>query len=76
MAPEAGMEQAVKQAGDSIAGVADKTVAAAARTTHGIRQEGVGGVVEDLETLIRRYPMPALLLGLGCGYLLSRAQPN
>ncbi|HAP40263.1 MAG TPA: hypothetical protein DCQ94_10975 [Nitrospira sp.] len=73
MEREAEMEQAVTQAGER---VADKTVAAAARTTHGIRQEGVGGVVEDLETLIRRYPMPALLLGLGCGYLLSRAQPN
>lgn len=76
MAPEAGMEQAVKQAGDSIAGVADKTVAAAARAARDIRQEGIGGVVDDLGILIRRYPLQALLLGLGCGYLLSRARED
>lgn len=76
MEPEVDMEQAVKQAGDRIADVAEKTVAAAARTTQYVRQQGVGGVVEDLEILIRRYPLQALLLGLGCGYLLSRARPN
>ena len=76
MAPDADIEQAVKQTGDRITDVADKTAAAAARTTQYIRQQGIGGVVEDLETLIRRYPLQALLLGLGCGYLLSRARPD
>lgn len=76
MEPEVDMEQAVKQAGDRIADVAEKTLAGAARTTQYVRQQGVGRVVEDLEILIRRYPLQALLLGLGCGYLLSRARPN
>lgn len=76
MAPDADIEQAVKQTGDRITDVADKTAAAAARTTQHIRQQGLGGVVEDIEILIRRYPLQALLLGLGCGYLLSRARPD
>lgn len=40
------------------------------------QEQGFSGVVEDLEVLIRRYPLQALLLGLGCGYLLSRARTD
>jgi len=40
------------------------------------QEQGFNGVVEDLEVLIRRYPLQALLLGLGCGYLLSRARTD
>jgi len=73
---EPDMEQAVKHVSDRIVDVAEQTVDAAARTTDYVRQQGVGGAVEDLEILIRRYPLQALLLGLGCGYLLSRARPD
>lgn len=76
MNADSDMGQAAKQSGDSIEGVASKPVAADAHTTHDIRQQGLDGVVEDVEMLIRRYPLQALLLGLGCGYLLSRARPN
>ncbi|MBS0179937.1 MAG: hypothetical protein JSR20_14365 [Nitrospira sp.] len=76
MNADSDMGQAAKQSGDSIEGVANKPVAADAHTTHDIRQQGLDGVVEDVEMLIRRYPLQALLLGLGCGYLLSRARPN
>ena len=33
---------------------------------------GVVRVVEDVETLIRRHPFQALILGVSVGYLLSR----
>lgn len=33
---------------------------------------GVEGVVKDVETLIRRHPFQALVIGLSIGYLLSR----
>jgi|SRR5579885_3099297 len=39
-----------------------------------LRQEGLTGVLDDLETLIRRYPVQALLLGVGIGYVLSRVR--
>ena len=35
---------------------------------------GMVGVVEDVETLIRRYPFQALMLGVSVGYLLSRSR--
>lgn len=35
---------------------------------------GVEGVVKDVETLIRRYPLQALMIGLSMGYLLSRSR--
>ena len=62
---------------DSTAGEAMDTVARKVKETSVYLQEqGIGGVVEDLEILIRRYPLQTLLLGLGCGYLLSRARTD
>jgi hypothetical protein len=38
-----------------------------------LREEGVRGMAEDVTNLIRRNPGPALLLGLGLGFLLASA---
>jgi hypothetical protein len=38
-----------------------------------LKEEGVTGMMEDLGSLIRRNPIPALLVGLGIGYLLGHA---
>jgi ElaB/YqjD/DUF883 family membrane-anchored ribosome-binding protein len=38
-----------------------------------LREEGMTGLAEDVTDLIRRNPIPALLLGLGLGFLLGRA---
>ena len=37
-----------------------------------LKQQGVSGMLEDIEGLIRQYPVQVLLLGVGMGYLLSR----
>ena len=37
-----------------------------------LQQQGLSGAIEDVETLIRRYPVQSLLVGLGVGYLLAR----
>ncbi len=75
MESHAGME-ALKQTGDAISDVAEKTTAAASRTPQSLQQQGITGVLQDLEILIRRYPVQAILLGLGCGYLLSRTRQH
>ena len=58
----------------------DDAVEAATRsikqTADYVQQEGMSGIVEDLELLIRRYPLQTLLLGMGCGYLLSRLRSD
>ncbi|MBA2486629.1 MAG: hypothetical protein H0V35_11130 [Nitrospira sp.] len=46
------------------------------QTADYLQREGMGGIVEDLETLIRRYPLQTLLLGVGCGYLVSRLRTD
>ncbi len=46
------------------------------RTADYLQQEGMSGIVEDLELLIRRYPLQALMVGVGCGYLLSRLRTD
>jgi hypothetical protein len=37
-------------------------------------RRGVEGVIGDVETLIRRHPFQALMIGLSMGYLLSRSR--
>jgi hypothetical protein len=37
-----------------------------------LQEEGVSGVVDDLTEIIRRNPIPALLVGVGLGFLLAR----
>ena len=46
------------------------------QTADYLQAEGMSGIVEDLEVLIRRYPLQTLLLGVGCGYLLSRLRTD
>ena len=43
------------------------------RGGHYLKEEGVPGMAEDLTGLIKRNPIPALLLGIGVGYLIGRA---
>jgi hypothetical protein len=38
-----------------------------------LREEGMTGLADDLTDLVKRNPIPALLLGLGVGYLIARA---
>ena len=39
-----------------------------------LTDRGMGGVAEDVEALIRRYPYQALLIGSSIGFLLSRSR--
>jgi len=38
-----------------------------------LQEEGLSGLAGDLTDMIKRNPIPALLIGLGVGYLLARA---
>jgi len=38
-----------------------------------LQEEGLRGIGEDLTGLIRRNPIPAVLVGIGVGFLLARA---
>lgn len=37
-----------------------------------LEEQGLSGIGEDLTNLIRRNPIPALLIGIGLGFLLAR----
>jgi len=37
-----------------------------------LEREGLQGIGEDLTSLIRRNPVPAILVGIGLGFLLAR----
>lgn len=38
-----------------------------------LEEEGLRGIGEDLTNLIRRNPIPAVLIGIGVGYLIARS---
>jgi uncharacterized protein YjbJ (UPF0337 family) len=58
-----------EMAGSAASAVADT---AAGLGTY-VQGRGVQGLSGDLTDLIRRYPVPALLLGLGIGFVLGRS---
>jgi len=62
-APHEGM---LGKASDAVA----STVESAGRY---LSEQGVTGAAEDLTNLIRRNPIPALLVGVGLGILIARA---
>ena len=37
-----------------------------------LEQEGLSGMMDDVTELIRRNPMPAILVGIGLGFLIGR----
>jgi len=38
-----------------------------------IEREGLGGIANDIATLIKKNPIPTLLLGIGLGFLIASA---
>jgi ElaB/YqjD/DUF883 family membrane-anchored ribosome-binding protein len=38
-----------------------------------LREEGLGGMADDLTNTIRRNPLPSVLVGVAIGFLLARA---
>jgi ElaB/YqjD/DUF883 family membrane-anchored ribosome-binding protein len=38
-----------------------------------IQQKGISGMADDLTDVIRRNPIPAVLIGIGIGFLIARA---
>jgi hypothetical protein len=38
-----------------------------------LQEEGFRGMADDMTNLIRRNPIPALLVGIGLGYLIARS---
>jgi len=56
-------------------GAASSTVASTLESSgRYLQEEGLRGIGEDLTQLIRRNPIPALLLGVGLGYLLAQTR--
>ena len=39
---------------------------------HYLQEQGLTGTIDELESVIRRYPIQALLVGAGLGYAISR----
>jgi hypothetical protein len=42
------------------------------RTGQYLQDQGLSGMANDLTTLVRNHPLPAILLGIGLGFMLAR----
>jgi len=59
---------------DGMMGAASSSVAdTLERGGRYLQEEGISGMADDVTNLIKRNPIPALLIGLGVGYLIGRA---
>jgi hypothetical protein len=59
---------------EGVVGAASDYVAGALETGgRYLQEEGFRGMADDLTQLIRRNPIPALLVGIGIGYLIARS---
>jgi hypothetical protein len=38
-----------------------------------LQQEGLSGMMDDVTELVKRNPIPALLVAIGIGFILARA---
>jgi ElaB/YqjD/DUF883 family membrane-anchored ribosome-binding protein len=58
---------------EGMLGQATKTVANTTKEVgRYLEEEGLSGMMEDMTTLIKRNPIPAILVGVGLGVLLGR----
>jgi hypothetical protein len=55
-----------------LGGAASGVAGALDSTGRYLEEQGLSGIGEDLTNLIRRNPIPALLVGVGLGFLLAR----
>ena len=59
---------------EGMLGTASEGVASALdRTGDYLREQGFSGMAEDFTNLVRRNPIPALLIGVAFGFLIARA---
>jgi uncharacterized protein YjbJ (UPF0337 family) len=57
-----------------VVGAATSTLASGLENTGKyLQEEGLKGMSEDVTNLIRRNPLPAVLIGIGLGFILARA---
>jgi len=70
------LSETVREKGpeSGVLGSAKESVACALESTGKyLEEKNLHGMAEDMTNLIRRNPIPALLLGFGVGFLLARA---
>ena|SRR5687767_4734952 len=68
--------QTIRRAKNSTGAALDTIADGIDHSTDYLSEQGIVGVVEDLETLIRRHPFQTLLIGISAGYLLSRSRQH
>jgi len=59
---------------EGVMGSASEAAASALdRTGQYLQEQGISGMAEDFTNLVRRNPIPALLIGVAFGFLIARA---
>ena len=59
--------------GGTMGAVADRAASGLESAGRYLQEEGLSGMADDLTDLIRRNPIPAVLVGIGIGFLIARA---
>jgi hypothetical protein len=62
-----------EQAGQVASRIGDRVSDTYEASRDYVKERGLSGMAEDVADVIRRNPLPALLVGLGVGFLIARA---
>src|SRR5262249_4786584 len=65
--------QVLEKAKDYASSAAEKASETYEAGRHYVTERGIRGMTDDVAEVIRRNPLPAVLVGLGIGFLLARA---
>lgn len=68
-----------EKAGELASNISDQAKQAACKVTdtweagrNYVADQGIQGMASDVGNIVRRYPLPSILLGFCCGFLLAR----
>lgn len=67
------VSDAASYVGNKAENATSKVGAALEDTGHYLKDDGLHHIASDVSNLIRRNPIPAMLIGVGLGYLLAQA---
>jgi len=59
--------------GGTMGAVADRAAGGLESAGRYLQEEGLSGIGDDITDVIRRNPIPAVLIGIGLGFMIARA---
>lgn len=68
------LQDKIRRTGHDAADVVSSVTERVRSSANNVREQGFEGLMDDLGSLIKQYPIHAVLIGVGMGFLLARGK--